>query len=125
MTWTLQRRSKFGAKKTVTGGRKYDSKLEAGHAQDLQWLLKAKQVLEVRPQVTLQLFAYGRKVCRYRMDFVIKTGPKCYRFDEVKGFETDTWRLKWALLEANIDHPDFRKYNGFKPGDEITMNLVK
>lgn len=125
MTWIQTRRSKFGAKKTVTGGRQYDSKKEAGHAQDLQLQLLAKHVLEVRPQVTLQLFAYGRKVCQYRMDFIVKTAPKCFRLDEVKGFETPLWGLKWKLLEANLDHPDFRKYNGFKSGDELIMNLVK
>ena len=125
MTWTLKRRSKFGAKKTVTGGRKYDSKKEAGHAEDLAWLLKSGDVMEVRPQVTLQLFAYGRKVCKYRMDFVVKTAPKCFRMDEVKGFETDTWRIKWRLLEANLDQADFRAANGFAPDDELTMQLVK
>lgn len=125
MTWTQKRGSKFGAKRTVTGGRQYDSKKEAGYAQTLELLRLAKEVIEVRPQVSLQLFAYGRKVCVYRMDFVVKTADKCFRFDEVKGFETPLWGLKWKLLEANIDQPDFRNYNGFDADDDLSMLLVK
>lgn len=125
MGWTQKRGSKFGAKKTVTGGRQYDSKKEAAYSQELELMRLAKQVLEVRPQVTLQLFAYGRKICQYRMDFVVKTADKCFRFDEVKGFETDVWRIKWKLLEANIDQPDFRSYNGFSEDDDLSMLLIK
>lgn len=125
MTWHKRYGSKFGAKKTVANGRQYDSKKEAGYAEQLELMRKAKQVLEVRPQVSLQLFAYGQKMCIYRMDFVVKLAPKCFRFDEVKGMEMPLWALKWKLLEANLNEPDFRKYNGFAPDDELTMLLIK
>lgn len=125
MTWMQKRGSKYGAKRTVTGGRQYDSKMEAGYAQRLELLRLAGEVLEVRPQVTLHLYANGRKVCAYRMDFVVTTAPGCYRFDEVKGFETPLWSLKWKLLEANLDEPIFREKNGFLPSDDLSMLLVK
>lgn len=124
MTWIQKRGSKFGAKKTVTGGRQYDSKKEAGYSQQLELLKKAKEVKEWKPQVTLQLFAYGRKIARYRTDFQVTKRDGTIEFHEVKGFRTTDFNLKWALLEANLNEKDFRDYNGFKMSDDLQMVLI-
>lgn len=124
MAWQQHRGSKFGAKKTVTGGRQYDSKKEAGYAQLLQAKLLAEQIKAWTPQVTLQLFAYGKKICRYRTDFKVITLDGSIEFHETKGFRTADFNIKWALLEANLDQQDFRAYHGFSMDDDLRMVLI-
>jgi len=124
MTWTQRRGSKYGAKKTVTGGRQYDSKKEAGYSQTLRLRLIAGEIKEVRPQVTLRLFCYGVRVCNYRMDFVVVTKDGTIELHEVKGFATDVWKLKWKILEACKDTEDFRRANGYAMDDDIQMVLI-
>lgn len=124
MSYTQFRGSKYGARKTVTGGRQYDSKKEAGYAQRLELLKKAKEIREWRPQVTLQLFAYGKKIARYRTDFEVITKDGSIEFHETKGFRTEGFNLKWALLEACKDTEDFRLYNGYTMNADLKMVLI-
>lgn len=125
MTWIQKRGSKYGAKKTVTGGRQYDSKKEAGVAQQLELRRLAGEIQEVRPQVTLQLFSYGQKLWRYRTDFVVKVKVGEYQIVEAKGFETMDFKRTWRALECCIDDPIFRSYNGFTMDDDLQMVLIK
>lgn len=125
MGWTLKRGSKFGAKRTDFNGRKYDSKKEAGYAKELDLLKKAKQIVDYRPQVTLQLFANGQKITRYRTDFEVTKKGGTIEFHEVKGFRTSVFDLKWSLLEANLDMPEFREYNGYSPEVELKMIMIQ
>lgn len=124
MTYFSKRGSKYGAKKTVTGGRKYDSKFEAGVAKDLELRRLAGQVKEVRPQVTLKLMSYGHKVCGYRIDFVVKVEDGVYELIEAKGFATPDWKLKWRILELCVNEADFRDANGFDMDDELKLVLI-
>lgn len=124
MIWYQKRGSKYGAKKTVTGGRQYDSKKEAGYAQTLEARRLAGELTEVRPQVTLRLFCYGVRVCNYRMDFVTTTTDGVIELTEVKGFPTPEWKLKWKILEACKDTEDFRAANGWTMDDDIQMVLI-
>jgi len=124
MTWTQKRGSKYGAKKTVTGGRQYDSKKEAGYSQTLRLRLLAGEIKEMRPQVTLRLFCYGVRVCNYRMDFVVVAKDGTIELHEVKGFATDVWKLKWKILEACKDTAEFRQANGYGMDDDIQMVLI-
>lgn len=125
MGWTQIRGSKFGAKRTVTGGRQYDSKKEAGYSQRLTLLKQTGWITDWTPQVTLQLFSYGKKICRYRMDFVVTKTDGTIEFHEVKGFATPVWELKWKLLEACINTKDFRDYNKYSMDADLQMILIK
>lgn len=117
--------NKYGAKKTVTGGRKYDSRFEAGVAQQLELRRLAGEIMEVRPQVTLTLFSYGEKLCNYRIDFVVKVSEGEYELIEAKGMELGEFRLKWRALEICKDTDTFKHHNGFNLYDELEMVLVK
>lgn len=70
MTWT-QRRGKFNAQRTEYAGRKYDSKHEASVAAELDLLLRAGEIKEIRPQYTFELRVNGHIVARHRVDFLL------------------------------------------------------
>lgn len=125
MGWTQKYGSKYGATKTVVNGRKYDSKKEGGYSKHLDLLLKTGWIKEYNPQKTLQLFAYGMKICRYRTDFEVIKNDGTIEFHEVKGFRTDSFNLKWALLEACINTKDFRDYNKYSMDADLQMILIK
>ncbi len=103
--WYQRHANKYGAKKTVWNGRKYDSKLEAGVAQEIEILRKAGEVVSVEPQRTFVLHGKnGGKICSHRVDFLLTFKDGHEEVWEAKGFETDTWRLKLKLFEDN--YPD-------------------
>ena len=96
---------KYGAQKTEFAGRRYDSKLEARVARDIQLLEKSGQVIKVEPQKTFQLFGRnGAKICSHRVDFLLtfKDGHK--EVWEAKGYPTNVWKLKHKLFLDN--YPD-------------------
>ena len=95
-----RRGSKYGAKRQVFGDRVYMSKKEAGYAQELDLLKKGKVIKEYIPQFRLRLEVNGYKICDYLVDFLVIMADDSEELHEVKGFETDIWRLKWKLTEA-------------------------
>ena len=42
----------------------------------------------------------GYHIANYYIDFVIQENDGTETWKEVKGFETDVWRMKWKLTEA-------------------------
>ena len=92
--------NKYGAKKTVFGGFKYDSKKEARYAQDLDLMLKAGEIKSVQRQVRIPLDVNGYHIANYYIDFLVTHKDDSLEYVEVKGFETEVWRLKWKLFEA-------------------------
>lgn len=119
-----RRGSKFGAKKQVTGGRRYDSKKEAGHAEKLEILRLAKEIKEYVPQFPLILKVNGRKICGYKMDFKVTLPDGTIELHEVKGFSTYDWTLKWKLLEAIVNDADFRMDSNLPSPDEAEVKLI-
>ena len=59
----------------------------------------------------------GYHIANYIIDFVILHTNDTKEYVEIKGFETDTWRMKWRLFEA-IYAKEFAEKNW-------TMTLVK
>ncbi len=108
MTFYLQRKAnKYGAKKTVFNGLKYDSKGEAGYAQELELLLKAGEISKVERQKTFPLFGRnGGKVTTHRVDFLVTLLDGTQEVREYKGWETDSWRIKRNLFVDN--YPDIQ-----------------
>lgn len=93
-------RAKYGNKKTEYKGRKYDSKREATHAAILDLRIKAKEVKEVVPQFKISLDVNGHHICNYFIDFKVTLIDGSVEYHEVKGFETDVWKIKWKLTKA-------------------------
>ena len=100
MTWRLQRGNKYGAKRHEYNDYTYHSKLEAGYAAELDLRLRAKDIIGWRRQVPLDITVNGKHICIYRIDFIVEYADGTEDWVEVKGLETETWRLKWKLTEA-------------------------
>lgn len=96
-------KSKYNNVSQEYGGRRYDSKREAVHAQELDWRKKAGEIKEIIPQYKIELRVKGRLVCNYYVDFKVILKDDSIEFHEVKGFMTDTYILKRKLFEALID----------------------
>lgn len=95
--------NKYKAKKVDYNGLRYDSKGEASFAMELDFRMKAGEFTEIQRQVTIPLVVNGVKICSYVADFITtdKYGGK--KLFEYKGMVTDTFRLKWKLLNALKD----------------------
>lgn len=98
--WYQKRGSKYGAKSTEYEGNVYHSKKEAGYAKELDLRVRAKDIKGWRRQVKIPLDVNGYHICNYYIDFIIEHNDGTLEYTEVKGFETDTWRMKWKLFEA-------------------------
>jgi hypothetical protein len=105
--------NKYGAKTQEYNGRHYHSKLEAAHAQELDLLLKAGEIKEWIPQYKVDLRAYGKHITNYYVDFKVINADDSVEYHEVKGYETDTWQLKWKLFEAQMNEEE--------PGAELIV----
>lgn len=105
--------NKYGAKKTEFNGKRYDSKFEAGVAQDLDLRLKAGDILAVEPQFKIEAWCYrenGLKAFKvsHKVDFRITHKDGSYELIEAKGVETTDYRWRRKFLEEIWlqDNPD-------------------
>jgi hypothetical protein len=93
------RRSKYGAKKTVVDGIKFDSMAEAARYGALKIIQSAGLISDLRLQVPYVITVNGKKICRYVADFVyIENGKEVV--EDVKGIKTPVYNLKKKLMEA-------------------------
>lgn len=99
-------KSKFNNVTTEYGGIKYDSKLEAKIAQDLDWKLKAKEIKSWKRQVKIPLRVNGVLICNYYVDFFYIDKNDTHVYAEAKGMELPLWQLKWKLFTALINEID-------------------
>lgn len=83
-------------------GNTYHSKKEAEYAAELDSRKRAKDIKNWRKQEKIELYAYGKLICNYYIDFVIEHNDGTEEYVEVKGFETEVWRLKWKMFEAKM-----------------------
>jgi len=97
--------NKFNAKSASYDGYTYHSKKEMKEAQDLDWRIKMKhkEVESWTRQHRLELRVLGVLICKYFIDFRAVCSDGYIEYIEVKGFETDVWRLKWKLTKVLFD----------------------
>ena len=95
----------------------YHSKLEAKYAMDLDLRLKGNDIKSWERQVKISIDVNGEHICNYYIDFIITHNDGILEYVEVKGMETQEWRLKWKLCLA-IMKDQIEK-------DEILMSIVK
>lgn len=89
-------RHKYQARAVETPDRRYDSKREARYAAELQLRKRAGEVVFWLEQVPLHL--PGKT--KYVVDFVEFRADGSVRFVDVKGVETETFKLKKRQVEA-------------------------
>lgn len=100
MGWNPYRTHKYGAQKVEAGGWRYDSKLEASHGQELAIRQAAKEITDFKRQVRYRLEVNGQKICDHIVDFEITYPDGHIEVEEVKGFGTPEWYLKYKLFMA-------------------------
>jgi len=108
MAFYIQRNAnKYGAQKTIYNNLKYDSKGEAGYAQELDLLLKAKQISKVERQKTFILYGKnGGRITTHRVDFLVTFPDGHQEVHEYKGWASDVWKIKRDLFVDN--YPDIQ-----------------
>jgi len=121
--------NKYGNIKRTYNNITYDSILEATKAYELDMLLKAKEIKswkrqkkieinfvknkrgkwELTETLGLELKNQGKEFRHFRnyfMDFVIEHHDGSLEYLEIKGMETEVWRMKFFLTELIFDnHP--------------------
>jgi len=101
---TYYRKNKFNAKSCIYNGRTYHSRAEANYAAELDLKKKAGDIADWKPQIRVPLIVYGKKIATYILDFEITHHDGSKELIEVKGFQTNLWRIKWKLFQAIYEH---------------------
>lgn len=97
--------TKYRNQWTEYNGVKYQSKREARHAAELDLLIKAGEVKKWVGQFPIDLIVEKKSIGTYAIDFKVWWTDGRITYDEVKGFETDVWKLKWKMVHEQ--HPDW------------------
>ncbi len=97
-------------------GRVYHSKAEAEYAQRLDFLVKAGAVKEYICQATMPIVVNNVPICKVVVDFKVVNSDMTVDLIEIKGFETEIFRLKKKLLLAC--YPGIR-YTVLKVGADL------
>lgn len=110
-----QKYSKYRAKKTEYNGYKYDSKFEAGVAQELDLRLAAGEIKDWERQFKIECVPYNKhgepllmlKVT-HKVDFRIHHNDGSFELLEAKGLELADYkkRRKWLEHVWLPEHPD-------------------
>ena len=105
MVYLQLKANKYGAKKTIFNGAKYDSKGEAGYAAELNIRIKAGEISKIERQKTFSLYGKnGGRVTTHRVDFLVTFPDGHQEVHEYKGFATQEWKIKRDLFVDN--YPD-------------------
>jgi hypothetical protein len=102
--------SKYGSKKVELDGHVFDSKIESKYYQQLKWLEANKQILffRLQPRFLLQeAFQKDGKNFRkieYVADFEIHNLDGSIEIVDVKGMETEAFKIKRKLFEKKYPH---------------------
>lgn len=88
---------------SIYGTRTFDSIKEANYCEELDWLLKAGEIKHYDLQYKIPIDVNGVHIANYFVDFRVIDKNDTISFHEVKGFETEVWRLKWKLCQAIKD----------------------
>ena len=93
--------SKYNSKITYVGDIKFHSKKEANRYLELELMVKADEIKDLRLQVKYSLDVNDVHICNYFADFVYFD----YRFSKVivedsKGMRTKEYKLKAKLMKA-------------------------
>ena len=93
-------KNKYGNLSSMYDGVQYHSKREAREAAELDLRVKAGELVKWERQARISLDVNGYHICNYFVDFKLYYPDGVVEYLEVKGFETDVWKMKWKLFEA-------------------------
>ena len=97
---------KYGNKKVVVQGIKFDSKWESQRYLYLKSLERAGTIKDLELQVRFNLEVNGQKICAYVADFCYnredKDGVWHYVVDDAKGVETPEFKAKEEVDERLV-----------------------
>lgn len=120
MAW-LQKSKWSTAKKTRVGDRIYDSKFEAGYAQELIFEKVAGRIKDFIPQKTIELICNGYKIGTYKVDFWVIHNDQSIELVETKGWATEAFKMRWKILETMVETDPKKYFNN----PEVRMTLIK
>jgi len=115
MVYQMRYGNKYGAKRTIgNDGFKYDSKFEAGVADELLLRKKAKDIKDYDRQFKVEIWCYrenGLKAFKvsHKVDFRVHNNDGSYELIEAKGVETADYKMRRKFLEEiwlpdHLDH---------------------
>ncbi|MGG1291397.1 DUF1064 domain-containing protein [Bacillus smithii] len=125
-----QQKTKYGSKKVEIDGHVFDSKIEARYYQQLKWLQEHNQILffRLQPRYLLQeAFRKNGKAFRkieYIADFEVHHLDGSIEVIDVKGMETEAFKIKRKLFEKKYPHKlslvtYVKKYGGWIELDKL------
>lgn len=85
---------------------RFASKAEARRGAELELLERVKEITGLQRQVKFVVTLGSEKV-RYIADFVYFEGTKMVA-EDVKGFETEEWKVKWAVMKGSLPDIEWR-----------------
>ncbi|MEK4883452.1 DUF1064 domain-containing protein [Bacillus sp. FSL W8-0223] len=122
--------TKYKSKKVEIDGHVFDSKIEARYYEQLKWLQEHNQILffRLQPRYLLQeAFKKNGRTFRkieYVADFEVHHLDGSIEVVDVKGYETEAFRLKRKLFEKKYPHKlslvtYVKKYGGWIELDKL------
>jgi hypothetical protein len=102
--------NKYGNKKVIVDGHKFDSIAESKYFLQLIWLKQAKQIKDFKLQprfLLLEAYKKNGKIVRkteYVADFEITNLDGSVEIVDVKGVETPEFKLKKKMFEFRYEH---------------------
>ena len=90
------------------GNRVYHSKAEMVRAQELDILKAAGKIVQWIPQYRFRIMIGQRMICTVVADFWVQANDGSWWAEEIKGFETEVYKLKRKLLLACYPNLDYR-----------------
>jgi hypothetical protein len=126
----LSSATKYKSKKVEIDGHVFDSKIEARYYEQLKWLQEHNQILffRLQPRYLLQeAFRKNGKTFRkieYIADFEVHHLDGSIEVIDVKGYETEAFKIKRKLFEKKYPHKlslvtYVKKYGGWITLDEL------
>lgn len=108
--------NKYGNKKVIVDGHKFDSQKEASRYKELKLMERAGVIknLELQPKFelipTIRTEHETLRKTVYKADFrYVDTKTKGVVVEDVKGFKTDVYKLKKKMLLHKYQGIDFRE----------------
>jgi len=101
-------KSKFGNSITIYNGEKFHSKKEAGYAQYLDMMIKAKRVTKYEKQIPFDIVINNVKICKYVLDYAVHYPSGVVEYVDVKPFDkrkkkfilNPVYQLKKKMMKA-------------------------
>lgn len=98
---------KYKNKITFVGKYRFASRAEATRFKELCLLIKAKKIAKIKLQPKFPIDYHGQKICTYVGDFLYEEDGVMV-CEDVKGFETPVFKIKWKLVKICYPYTIFR-----------------